>query len=34
MDFMQSMKFPFVIVMGISLLALAVSFWLINWVMA
>ena len=34
MDFMQSMKFPFVIVMGISLLALAVAFWLINWVMA
>src|ERR1700756_4198967 len=34
MDFMQSMKFPFVIVMGISLLALAVAFWLINWVMS
>jgi K(+)-stimulated pyrophosphate-energized sodium pump len=34
MDFMQSMKFPFVIVMGISLIALAVAFWLINWVMA
>jgi len=34
MDFVQSMKFPFVIVMGISLLALAVAFWLINWVMA
>src|ERR1039457_403203 len=34
MDFIQSMKFPFVIVMGISLLALAVAFWLINWVMA
>ncbi|MBI5246172.1 MAG: sodium-translocating pyrophosphatase [Elusimicrobia bacterium] len=28
------MKFPFVIVMGISLLSLAVAFWLINWVMA
>ena len=34
MDFIQSMKFPFVIVMGISLIALAVAFWLINWVMA
>src|SRR3569832_2980218 len=34
MDFTQSMKFPFVIIMGISLLALAVAFWLINWVMA
>ena len=34
MDFMQSMKFPFLIVMGISLIALAVAFWLINWVMA
>jgi K(+)-stimulated pyrophosphate-energized sodium pump len=34
MDFMQTMKFPFAIVMGISLLALAVAFWLINWVMA
>jgi K(+)-stimulated pyrophosphate-energized sodium pump len=34
MDFVQSMKFPFVIIMGISLLALAVAFWLINWVMA
>jgi K(+)-stimulated pyrophosphate-energized sodium pump len=34
MDFMQSMKFPFVIVMGISLIALVVAFWLINWVMA
>ncbi|NNN04647.1 MAG: sodium-translocating pyrophosphatase, partial [Elusimicrobia bacterium] len=28
------MKFPFVIVMGISLLSLAVAFWLIHWVMA
>src|ERR1039458_9166852 len=34
MDFMQSMKFPFVLVMGISLIALATAFWLINWVMA
>ncbi len=34
MDFIHSMKFPFVIVMGISLVALAVAFWLINWVMA
>ena len=34
MDFIHSMKFPFVIVMGISLIALATAFWLINWVMA
>ncbi len=34
MDFVHSMKFPFLIVMGISLLSLAVAFWLINWVMA
>ena len=34
MDFVHSMKFPFVIVMGISLFALAVAFWLIEWVMA
>jgi K(+)-stimulated pyrophosphate-energized sodium pump len=34
MDFMQSMKFPFAIVMGISLLSLAVAGWLINWVLA
>src|SRR3954467_12162367 len=34
MDFMQSMRFPFAIVMGISLLALAVAFWLIDWVMS
>ena len=34
MDFIQSMKFPFVLVMGISLIALATAFWLINWVMA
>src|SRR3989338_4039785 len=34
MDFIQSMKFPFALVMGISLVALAVAFWLIEWVMA
>ena len=34
MDFIHSMKFPFAIVMGISLFALAVAFWLIEWVMA
>ncbi len=34
MNFIQSMGFPFVIVMGISLIALAVALWLINWVMA
>ena len=34
MDFINSMRFPFIIVMGISLIALAVAFWLINWVMA
>src|SRR5258708_28859005 len=34
MDFAHSMKLPFAIVMGISLLALGVAFWLINWVMA
>ena len=30
MDFIHSMKFPFAIVAGISLIALAVAFWLIN----
>jgi K(+)-stimulated pyrophosphate-energized sodium pump len=34
MEFINSMKFPFAIVMGISLLSLAVAFWLIEWVMA
>src|SRR5947207_13521413 len=34
MDFFSSMKFPFLLVMGISLLALAVAFWLTGWVMA
>jgi len=34
MDFVHSMKFPFAIIMGISLLSLAVAFWLIDWVMA
>ena len=34
MDFINSMRFPFIIVMGISLIALATAFWLINWVMA
>ena len=34
MEFINSMKFPFVIVMGISLVSLAVAFWLIEWVMA